>query len=183
MGEIQMTDQIIEATIEAVGSVMHPRLFESERGYHGQFYYELQRVLEGKGLWPDYLLEMEYQKSARHGLSQRPDIVFHIPQKVHGGRVEEHNWAVFELKRKASNRTASDDFEKLDDMIARLSYRLAIFINIASAMHRLDQYQGPHRDRVHALAVQRVENALLVKHACFRGDQLVEEHREMLFGE
>ena len=90
---------------------------------------------------------------------------------------------MFELKRKASNRTASNDFEKLDDMIARLSYRLAIFSNIASAMHRLDQYQGPHQDRVHALAVQTVENALLVKHVSFRGGHLVEEHRHMLFGE
>jgi hypothetical protein len=41
---------------------------------------------------------MEYQKSARQGLAQRPDIVFHIPAEVSGAAVTENNYEVWALK-------------------------------------------------------------------------------------
>lgn len=98
------------------------------------------------------ILEMEYQKSAIHGLSQRPDIVFHIPRELSGDSVHHNNYAVWALKRDATSGEAVEDFDKLDEMCDVLKYPLAIFVNIASSKTRLDLYRGKFSERIHAFA-------------------------------
>lgn len=47
------------------------------------------------------ILEMEYQKSSRHGLGQRPDIVFHIPAEHSRESVQANNFAVWALPHRS----------------------------------------------------------------------------------
>jgi hypothetical protein len=151
-------EAIVESTHEALASVVHPRFFHTERGYQGGFYCCLMRQFEEKGLLDDErrVVEMEYQKTASHYMSQRPDAIYHIPVEVSGASVEENNYAVWAFKRKASASDAREDFEKLDEMMERLKYGLAFFIDINSDRHYLDAYNGPHRDRLWGGTVQLV---------------------------
>lgn len=97
-------DILIRATEDAIRSVDAARFFQTERGFHGRFYCTLQHQLERAGLIANNaILEMEYQKSQRHGTSQRPDIVFHIPAEYSHALVTENNFAVWALKRRARN--------------------------------------------------------------------------------
>src|SRR5213592_3558915 len=76
--------EIIAATIAAAGAVNDLRFWKTERGFHGAFYYALWGVLLNLEVLNGHrILEMEYQKSARHGTSQRPDIILHIPAEFH----------------------------------------------------------------------------------------------------
>lgn len=115
-----MREEIIESTISALGTISAPRFFKSERGYQGIFYCKLYEEFESHGLVnEDLIVEMEYQKSARHGLSQRPDIIFHIPVEHSGGDIVENNYAVWSLKARANEEAAQEDFEKLDEMFEK----------------------------------------------------------------
>ena len=88
------------------------------------------------------ILEMEYQKSARHGISQRPDIVFPIPAEISGVPVRDNNFAVWALKHLASLADAEEDFAKLDEMCDALNCLLATFVNVASSKTYLELYKG-----------------------------------------
>ncbi len=149
-----MKNAILEATAEALRAITHPRLLRSERGYQGRFYCALQAALDGRDVMLDGLiLEMEYQKSSRHDLTQRPDIILHAPAEETGAAVFTNNVAVFALKLRASPEQAREDFVKLDDMCAVLRYQLAIFINVNSDAHHIACYKGQRRDRLHSFAV------------------------------
>ncbi|MCJ7545794.1 MAG: hypothetical protein MUP30_03035 [Deltaproteobacteria bacterium] len=149
-----MIDKIVTATDEALRNVAIPRFLRTERGFQGRFYCALQQILEERGLLQSgYILEMEYQKSARHGMSQRPDIVLHVPAEVSGARVSENNLAVWALKRRATSAEAHDDFVKLDEMFEILCYPLGIFVNIDAMDHFSDSYNGKFSDRLRTVAV------------------------------
>jgi len=151
-----LTDDIIAATDEALLQVAEPRFMRSERGFQGRFYCALQHALDRKGLLQGgCILEMEYQKSDRHGLSQRPDIILHVPAEESGGSVTENNYAVWALKRRATQRAALDDFEKLDDMFERLRYPLGFFVNIDAKKDMAASYCGRFPERVRTVAVWR----------------------------
>lgn len=97
---------------------------------------------------------MEYQKGYFiHGVAQRPDIIFHIPTEVSGGRTYENNYAVWAVKLDATERGAKDDFDKLDDMFHRLEYPLGFFINVASQDDMLEHYQAEFPDRLIGISV------------------------------
>src|SRR5438046_22571 len=109
-----MRELLISATEAAIRSVDAVRFFQTARGFHGRFYCALQGQLDRLGLMSGgAILEMEYQKSARHGLGQRPDIIFHIPAEHSQAAVQANNFAVWALKRRASSADAHDDFVKL----------------------------------------------------------------------
>jgi hypothetical protein len=110
-------------------------------------------------------LEMEYQKSGRHDMTQRPDIILHVPVEESGEAVCENNFAVLALKRGTSSDKAQDDFRKLDKMCKVLDYPLAVFINIDSGEHHMRYYTGPFSDRIHAFAIRSEEGTLRIIHA------------------
>jgi len=151
-----LTDDIIAATDEALLHVAEPRFMRSERGFQGRFYCALQRGLERRGLlrW-GRILEMEYQKSGRHGMTKRPDIILHIPAEDSGGRVTQNNFAVWALKRHATEGEAREDFAKLDDMFSLLCYPLGFFVNIDAKKHMAASYCGAFPERVRTVAVWR----------------------------
>ena len=149
-----MSDEIITATDAALRRVAEPRFLRTERGFQGQFYCALQRVLKERGLLREgRILEMEYQKSTRHGMSQRPDIVLHVPAEDSGAGMAENNFAVWALKRRATLAEARDDFVKLDEMFEQLCYPLGIFVNIDARDHFAASYDGRFPERVRAVAV------------------------------
>jgi hypothetical protein len=164
----------ILATIEALKAVRHPRFLATERGFHGAFYCALRESLIDLNMIDNArILEMEYQKSERHGVSQRPDIVFHIPVEVSYDSVRENNFAVWALKREPTETTAGEDFEKLDEMCCNLGYRLAIFVNVASTRTHLGSYSGDFHDRIHAFATPDGTGSI-IRHEYFDGSNLRE---------
>jgi len=173
-----MKGQIIESTICALRNITAPRFFKSERGYQGIFYCALYKELEhNKLVNEDRIIEMEYQKSRRHELTQRPDIIFHIPVEHSGGRVKENNFAVWAIKARSNMKRAKEDFIKLDEMFDTLNYPLGFFININSDQHHLDLYDGPYKDRLLAFSVISQDNSVIIKMAWFDNNELKEEIR------
>ncbi len=135
--------KIVAATIAAARYINDPRFWRTERGFHGAFYYELWGVLLSlEVLCGARILEMEYQKSHRHDMSQRPDIILHIPAEFHNLGVRRGNFAVWALKRRASAQSAAADFENLDEMFAKLDYPLGFFLNIDSDVTYFNTYRG-----------------------------------------
>jgi len=150
-----MREALIAATETAIRSVDAARFFQTERGFHGRFYCALQAELDRAGLMANgAILEMEYQKSARHGLGQRPDIIFHIPTEHSGVGVRANNFAVWALKRRATVAEAREDFDKLDQMFDTLRYPLGFFVNIDAVDPMRGHYTGAHRNRLAAVAAQ-----------------------------
>jgi hypothetical protein len=146
-----MHDIVVNATIYALKSIRHPRYFESERGYQGQFYHFLYDELQRQGVFSNsgLILEEEHQKSdIPHKTRQRPDIILHIPRKESGAQAFENNVAVWALKLKASAEDASEDFRKLDEMFEYLHYPLGFFVNIDSTAHYKNSYKGNYPDRI-----------------------------------
>ena len=149
-----MRDGILAATESALRQV-EARYLRTERGFHGRFYSALFNELDRLHLLANgRLLEMEYQKSARHRLHQRPDIILHVPAEGSEPAVTENNCVVWALKRHATPKKAREDFDKLDDMFRVLHYRLGIFVNIDSAEHLAESYEGRYADRLVTVAVQ-----------------------------
>jgi hypothetical protein len=153
-GQRIVIDQIVTATDRALREVAIPRFLRTERGFHGRFYSALHQVLAEQGLLQGgHILEMEPQKSIRHGMSQRPDIVLHVPVEESGARVSEHNLAVWALKRHATLGQARNDCTKLDAMFEMLCYPPGIFVNIDAKNHFAASYNGKFPDRLRTVAV------------------------------
>ena len=169
-------DPIIEATIDALRSVSHIRLFSSERGYQGRLFCALQAALDDHGILNDELiLEMEYQKSPRrHQIGQRPDIILHVPTEISGAAVYENNYAVWALKLQGSPARAREDFDKLDEMFEHLGYPLGFFINIDSDAHHLRCYTGQYSNRLLAFAVRLNNGNVSIKQAQWIDNQVIE---------
>lgn len=160
IGNESSKEKIILATIKALKSVNHVRLFQTERGYQSAFCTELKQALNEYGVLniTGILLEAEYQKAGiRHHIIQRPDIVLHIPTEVSGMSVTSDNYAVWAFKRRACASDAQEDFGKLNDMFRILNYQMGFFINIASNQHRLNlmtSTASQYRNRIYTFAVK-----------------------------
>jgi hypothetical protein len=155
---------VLESTDQAMRHLTAPRFFRSERGYQGWFYCHLQRELDRRGLLVEpCILEMEYQKSRRHGMEQRPDIILHIPAEESGAHVAENNFVVWALKLNATEAKAAEDFTNLDEIIGGLGYRIGIFVNVASTRTFARSYSGGYADRIFMVAVT-MENGTPVLH-------------------
>jgi hypothetical protein len=170
-----MKDLILRATVRALRSVNRARFFQTERGYHGAFYHELHVALDALGvLSEEVILEIEYQKSDRHGTHQRPDIILHTPAELHNTPVNVGNLAVFALKRRASRREAMADFDKLDDMFHNLEYPLGVFINVDSPAHHLRSYEGEYKGRLHSFGVRSAGETVTIIHAHWAEEKVIE---------
>ena len=167
---------IIECTIDALSSIVEPRYFKTERGYQGAFYCSLRNQLQKKIKLPEEaILEMEYQKSSRHDMTQRPDIVFHIPASENGIPVDKGNFAAYELKPNASSAEAQTDFKNLDELFSRLNYELGFFINIDSGRDFMNEYRGIFKNRIHGLAVKLSNENIIISHSFFKNERLKNE--------
>lgn len=140
---------------ETLSLISHSRFFETERGFQGQLNALLVQNL--KGIVPNqYVVEEEYQKRFKaHGIKIRPDIIIHAPfePNTHKDR-SEGNFAVIQIKLKASEKDAREDFEKLNLMFEKLNYPLGIFINISSDETHYRNYEGKFVDRLHCFSVE-----------------------------
>ncbi len=151
---------------QALSSISEPRLFRSERGYQGALLSELQARLTKRSLWPgNPIVEQEYQKRAReHGITVRPDLIMHIPYERGQVRSRTHgNYAVVELKRRASREEALEDFRKLSQTCIVLDYPIGVFINIDSDKTYFSEYEGAARERLCAIAVE-LKDGVVVLH-------------------
>jgi hypothetical protein len=166
---------IIASTEAALLSISNPRYFKSERGYQGIFYCKLHDELDSRDLLTeDRIIEMEYQKSDRHGMSQRPDIIFHIPVELSGADRNENNYAVWAFKVNANQGSAQEDFEKLDQMFGVLNYPLGFFINIRTDQNHMNIYGGQFRDGLLGYSVWLQEGSPRFKKAWFEGNAFKE---------
>lgn len=95
--------------------------------------------------------------------------------ELDGTSVQENNFAVFALKRLASQTEAEEDFGKLDQMFNQLHYPLGFFIDVDSTQHRLNNYTGTFRNRLHAFAVKLVNGEVSIIHASWVGNEIHEE--------
>lgn len=173
-----MRDRIISTTIDSIKNIKSIRYFKSERGYQGVLFCHLFNGLEHYDLInEDRILEQEYQKGQRHGLGQRPDIIFHIPVEHSGAGINENNYAVWALKARASKESALEDFDKLEEMFQYLRYPLGIFINIDSVDNYLDFYNGNHHDKIIGLSVALNENKVNVRKSWYEDGQI--QHLEI----
>jgi hypothetical protein len=161
-----MQRALTDATEAAIRMVNAKRFFQTERGFHGRFYCALQEQLAQAGFIADgAILEMEYQKSSRHDIRQRPDIVFHIPAEDSGASVRENNFAVWALKHRASLADASEDFDRLDEMFDALRYPIGFFLNIDSTDTMRQHYKGRNGDRLSAVAAKLANGRIQIQWA------------------
>ena len=169
-----MREIIISATSDSIKKITSPRYFKSERGYQGILFCHLFDELEPHGLLnEDRILEQEYQKTQKHGLGQRPDIIFHIPVEHSGAAINENNYCVWALKADASKESALEDFDKLEEMIYHLKYPLGIFININSADNHLEHYSGKLHDKIIGFSVLLNEKEAKIKKSWFEDGQIM----------
>jgi hypothetical protein len=149
------TEALISHIETALRTIAHPRFYETERGFQGEFLAALRRVLPEGFLEAGVLIEQEYQKRlAQHRLTIRPDIIIHEPfdPARHKGR-DDGNVAVIELKLNASAQDAQSDFESLAKMLGVLNYPVGIFINIASARTHADAVPQTAKGRITCFAI------------------------------
>ena len=147
-------DKLLSIVKESMEAIRNPRFYKTERGYQGAFLAELSRRLPTLS-WEGAIIEQEYQKRIpSHGLNIRPDIIIHVPfeEGRHNSR-KEGNFVVFELKLNTTMEEAMQDYSNLSSMCEMLDYPLAIFINIGSGSTYLKEFQGAHKERIHAFSV------------------------------
>jgi len=144
---------------DSLRAITDKRYFSTERGYQGQLLIELNKRLEIEPIFPsEVIVEQEYQKVLeKHGITIRPDIIIHIPYEegIYPNR-RTGNFIVIQLKLRASESQAREDFDKLDLMFEKLEYPLGIFLNIDSNKTFFDCYSGNYKDRLHCFAVQLI---------------------------
>jgi hypothetical protein len=158
---VPMLAELIKATEAAICSVDALRFFRTERGFQGRFYCALQEQLDRAGLMSNgAILEMEYQKSSSHRLTQRPDIIFHIPTEHSQAPVQSNNFAVWALKRRATLAEAQDDFTKLDQMFDSLGYMFGFFVNIDATETLREYYSGLYSDRLSTVSARLTGNRI-----------------------
>lgn len=166
--------RIVEITTESLLAIHHIRYFHTERGFQGELIRELNNRIEGI-FPPGTIAEQEYSKSiSRHGTSQRPDIVLHVPAEYSGLGIKENNFAIFALKLNAESDDAIDDFNKMDIMFQQLNYQLGFFININSNKHHLEHYSGPYRSCIHGYSVLLNKGQPIVNHSFFNNGTIFE---------
>lgn len=135
----------IEIVITALKEIKSPRFFKTERSFQGEFISALKKILVEENIFAyDTIIEEEYQKSLKlYGIRQRPDLIIHVPvESSHSSNRRENNYIVFAFKLSGNKTKAMKDFEKLDEIIDKLSYSFGIFININSLNSFLGEYKG-----------------------------------------
>lgn len=160
----QAMNEILAFIQESLAAVGHPRLYETERGFQGAFLGELTKRLP-RLQWEGAIVEQEYQKRMHeHGIRIRPDIIIHVPfDGAHHASRREGNFIVMELKIRATAEEALSDYQALSEMCEMLDYPLGVFINIGAPDTYLADFEGRHKERLHAFSVQLVNGQVEVR--------------------
>lgn len=173
---------IIQEVINSIKSINTERYFRTERGYQTEFYSILSNNIAGKNIFPQHtILEAEVQKKnlAHYGVTQRPDLLIHIP--IETGITEnanENNFVNFAFKLNGNVAASTEDFNKLDEMFQLLNYELGIYINIGHYPEiYLDSYNGEYKDRIHEFSIGLKEKKVLVSHAFYENERLIIEDK------
>lgn len=149
-------DELLNFIRESLFAIKHPRFYETERGFQGVLLAELVRRIPSIKCQEPIIVEQEYQKRmSDHGMRIRPDLVIHVPFEA--GRQSsrrEGNFVAFELKLKAGVNEALADYANLSSMCEVLDYPLCVFINIGASSAHLNEYHGPHKEKLHAFSVR-----------------------------
>lgn len=156
--------EILTFIQDSLAAVRHPRLYETERGFQGAFLVELSKRFP-RLQWEGAIVEQEYQKRMReHGIRIRPDVIIHVPfnHSRHLSRNED-NFIVMELKLRALAEEALRDYQALSDMCEMLGYPMGVFINIGAPETYLNNFEGMHKERLHAFSVQLVNGQVEVR--------------------
>jgi len=160
----EFNTQFINIFKKSLESILEPRFFNSERGYQGALIAELERYFPFPLFKGNPIIEQEYQKTLpEHGITIRPDIIVHIP--FERGLVESRdqgNFVVIQLKLKAKESDALDDFRKIDLMFDKLEYPMGTFLNIDSSNTFFDCYKGDFPDRLHCFSVRLEDSNILI---------------------
>jgi hypothetical protein len=161
------TETLLKAVRTSIETIDSPRNYDNERGLQGQLLVELSKRIPAC-LPPDRtLIEQEHQKTLEHhGLTIRPDIIIHQPfDPAHHGSRREGNFAVFELKRRASAKEAAEDFGSLAAMLDVLQYPIGIFINIGSDETHANLVPQQARGRIVIFAARLIDGHVRVTEA------------------
>ena len=169
---------IIEEIINTLKLITIPRYFRTERGFQSEFYKQLSNNLDGKNIFPEHtILEAEVQKRNldHYGVTQRPDLLIHIP--IETGitqNANENNYVNFAFKLNGNINSSISDYEKLDQMFNLLNYELGIYININKyPIVYLNNYEGIYRNRIHEFSINLDNERVNVKHAFFENNELL----------
>lgn len=169
------TAKIIGIIVESTKQIRSPRLFNTERGFRGQLQANLDRLLREKNLISSRtVVEEEYQKRIPdHGISHRPDIIIHVPFEEGIARTRrEGNFVAFELKLRANQNDAFDDFIKLNDYITILKYPLGVFVNVSGEKSFIEWVPN---DKIHVLNVLRDRHAVIVIHSYLKNGKAIRQ--------
>jgi hypothetical protein len=130
----------------------------NERGYVTEFCRHLSPLLRESNLYPDHtILETEVQKRRydHFGVTQRPDLLIHIP--IETGLTDqpnENNFVVYAFKRNGNLARTNIDFSNLDEMFRVLNYEIGIYINIGRFPEVfLHNYEGIYKTRIHEFSI------------------------------
>lgn len=171
---------ILNEVINTLKNIIIPRYYKSERGFQTEFYRILSNQLEGKLIFPENtILEAEVQKRnlEHYGVTQRPDLLIHIP--IETGITEnanENNFVNFAFKLYGNERASVEDYEKLEQMFFFLNYEMGIFINIGKYPEIfLNNYEGGYKNRIHEFSIGKDEDVIKIMHAFFENEDLIIE--------
>lgn len=170
-------NDIFELIISALRNIVVSRYYTTERGFVGEFYTTLKNELKGKQLFPEKtILELEVQKRSldHYGVTQRPDLLIHIP--IETGLTKnpnENNFVNFAFKLNGKSRRVQEDYTKLDQMFQRLNYQTGVFINIGAFPNIfLQSYNGKFKNRIHEFSIRLNEGSVEINHAFFIDEDL-----------
>jgi hypothetical protein len=161
-----MKEQLLNMTLEGLTEITNPRFYVTERGFAARLYVAVHNRLQAAGMLNDgRILEMEYQKGQnRHGITQRPDFIYHIPVEYSHAARDVNNYAVWAFKRWGGYDEAMSDFGKLCQMFGEMNYPLGFFINVGSDDDWMDYFPPDYRNRMVGIAVWQEGNDIHIEH-------------------
>jgi hypothetical protein len=119
---------------DSLAAIKEPLLFDKELGFQGDLLAEIRARLKYLALPGDPIIQQEYQKTLPiHGITIRPDLIVHIPFEREATESRKHgNFVAVEIKIRATQKEAQEDFESLETIKQALNYPLTIFLNVGS---------------------------------------------------
>ena len=154
---------MIEIIRSSLAQISVPRFYHTERGFQGELVSKLNLELDKTG-GGRVVVEQEYQKVIeQHGLRIRPDIIIHTPfEGSDFSNRRQGNYVVLELKLRATQKEAFEDFNKLEQMRESLDYPLGIFVNINAKETFLKDYKKRTDIALFSFAIRLEQDSVII---------------------